>query len=89
MPRMLGLSQEFKEFVFDVDLDHEVTLQEFLAHLANTVSPIFTKAIERKPHTYFEQIRIAIDGKFAGSDGYDTLVHPDSTVMILAPYIDG
>ena len=89
MPRMLGVSPEFNPWETDVSLSAACTLGDSLKRMADEINPLFLETVRRTPKTYFEQIRIAVDGWFARSDDYGMTVEPNSTVIIMSPLIDG
>lgn len=86
---MLGVSPDFATWEREVVLSEPCTLEDFLGRMAEEVNPLFGETISRTPKTYFEQIRIAVDGWFARSDDYGMTVGPESTVIIMSPLIDG
>ena len=89
MPRLFGISAQATRWSFAVPLDSNVTLRDFLGRASHEITGELEKAVAREPGTYFENIRIAVDRTIVRSDDYDALVGPDSTVTIMAPYIDG
>lgn len=87
MPRMLGIPTAGFHTI-SLPLEQTVTLEAFF-RLLSRENPNFTKVIDREPNTYFEQIRIFVDGVLAVSNDYSLPVHPDSEVALLPPYVDG
>lgn len=87
MARMLGIPVSGFHTIH-VPLERTVTLEEFFLGLSRT-NPNFSKVLARQQNTYFEQIRLFVDGKMAVSNDYTVPVHPDSEVALLPPYVDG
>lgn len=87
MARMLGIPVSGFHTI-EVPLEHTVTLEEFFLKLSGA-NPSFSKVLTREHNTYFEQIRLFVDGRMSVSDDYSAPVYPSSEVALLPPYVDG
>ncbi len=87
MARMLGIPVPGFHII-DFPLQDTVSLEEFFQKLSQ-INPNFSKVLAREHNTYFEQIRLFVDGVMAVSDDYTLPVHEDSEVALLPPYVDG
>ena len=72
-----------------VSYTHLVPLRRLLELLEQEVSVEFNKILTREPFSYYEQIRIFIDGVLISNQDYEQEVGANSRVLILPPYVDG
>ena len=89
MARMLGLTTEECKWNLERALPSPVPLRRLLELLEQEVSVEFNKILTREPFSYYEQIRIFIDGVLISNQDYEQEVGANSRVLILPPYVDG